>query len=142
MLDFCYLHGFGLFEMGPVVVAFFALLLVMGWAVALYCTALILRYGAGAEAMAWSVLFGLTPVSAVFYPIATLPGWLQPIAQGVPAARVFEGMRAALLEGRIAWDHLAWALYLDAIWIGLGAWIFLRELHAARVRGALLNVGE
>ncbi|RYJ00930.1 MAG: ABC transporter permease, partial [Acetobacteraceae bacterium] len=85
------LYAFGLFALGPVVVAFFVALLVMGWAVALGVTALILRHGAGAEALAWSILFGLTPISAVFYPVAVLPGWLQPVALALPAAHVFEG---------------------------------------------------
>ena len=93
------LYSFGLFSMGPVVVAFFAALLVMGWAVALGVTSLILRYGAGAEALAWSVLFGLTPFSAVFYPVSVLPAWLHPVAYSLPSAHVFEGMRAALLDG-------------------------------------------
>jgi ABC-2 type transport system permease protein len=51
-------------------------------------------------------------------------------------------MRAALVEGRIAWDHLAWAVALDGVWLALAAWIFLAQFHQARVRGALLNIGE
>jgi ABC-2 type transport system permease protein len=136
------LYGFGLFSMGPVVVVFFAALLIMGWAVALGVVSLILRYGAGAEALAWSVLFGLMPFSAVFYPVAILPGWLQPVALSLPAAHVFEGMRAALMEGRIAWGHLAAAFALDAFWMAAMAWVFLRQFQWARVRGALLNIGE
>lgn len=136
------LYHFGLFVMGPVVVAFFVALLLMGWAVALGVTSLILRYGAGAEALAWSVLFGLTPFSAVFYPVSVLPGWLQPVALALPATHVFEGMRAALLEGHITWHHLAAAFALDAAWLALMAWVFMRQFQAARVSGALLNIGE
>lgn len=136
------LYGFGLWRMGPVVVLFFVALMVMGWAVALGVTSMILRHGAGAEALAWSVLFGLTPFAAVFYPVSVLPDWLQPIALAVPAAHVFEGMRAALLEGRIDWGHLAWAYGLDAIWLGAMSLVFLRQFHAARLRGALISIGE
>jgi len=136
------LYSFGLFSMGPVVVAFFAALLVMGWAVALGVTSLILRYGAGAEALAWSVLFGLTPFSAVFYPVSVLPAWLHPVAYSLPSAHVFEGMRAALLDGTIAWGHLGAAFALDAFWMAVMAWVFMRQFESARVRGALLNIGE
>lgn len=136
------LYGFGIWRMGPVVVAFFAALLVMGWAVALGVTSLIMRYGAGAEALAWSVLFGITPFAAVFYPVSVLPGWLQPVALAVPAAHVFEGMRAALLEGRLAWGHLGAAFALDAAWLAAMGWVFMRQLHAVRVRGSLLSIGE
>lgn len=135
-------YGFGITRLGPLLVVFFALLLVMGWAVALFVTALILRHGSGAEGLAWGVLFGITPFAAVFYPVSVLPGIMQSTALGMPAGRVFEGMRAALLEGRIAWDHLIWAAVLDVVWIAAASWVFLREFQAARVRGALLNVGE
>ncbi len=136
------LYGFGLWTLGPVLVLYFAALLAMGWAVALGVTALILRHGAGAEALAWGVLFGLAPFSAVFYPVSVLPGWLQPISLAIPATHVFEGMRAALLDGRLAWDHLAYAFALDLIWLGLAAWLFMAQFQAARVRGALMNIGE
>lgn len=136
------LYGFGVWSIGPVLVAFMAALMAMGWAVALAVTALILRHGAGAEALAWGVMFGIAPFAAVFYPVAVLPGWLQPVALAIPAAHVFEGMRAALVDGRIAWDHLAWAVGLNGVWLAVAAWVFLAQFHQARVRGALLNIGE
>jgi ABC-2 type transport system permease protein len=55
---------------------------------------------------------------------------------------VFEGMRTALGEGRIAWGHLAAAFALDAVWLAAGAWAFLHQFQRARVRGALLTIGE
>lgn len=136
------LYGFGVWKLGPVLVVFVFALMAMGWAVALLVTALILRHGAGAEALAWGVMFGIAPFAAVFYPVSVLPGWLQPVALSIPAAHVFEGMRTALIEGRIAWDHLAWAVVLDVAWLAVAAWVFLAQFHQARVRGALLNIGE
>ncbi len=87
-------------------------------------------------------MFGLTPFSAVFYPVAVLPSWLQPVALSLPSAHVFEGMRAALLEGRVAWGLLGAAFALDAFWLAAMAWVFMRQFQAARVKGALLNIGE
>lgn len=136
------LYGFGIFSLGPAVVGFFAALMMMGWAVAMLVTALILRHGAGAEALAWSVLFGITPFAAVFYPVSVLPAWLQPVSLAIPAAHVFEGMRAALIGGQMAWDHFVYAFLLDAAWLALAAWVFMRQFEGARVRGALLNIGE
>ena len=94
------LYAFNLFALGPILVLFFVNLMMMGWWVALGVVSLILRHGAGAEALAWSVLFGLTPFSAVFYPVAVLPAALRPIALALPSAHVFEGMRAVLLQRR------------------------------------------
>ncbi len=89
------LYAFNLFPLGPVLVLFFVNLMIMGWWVALAVVSLILRHGAGAEPLAWSVLFGLTPFSAVFYPVAVLPAALQPMALALPSAHVFEGMRGS-----------------------------------------------
>lgn len=136
------LYAFDLFAMGPVVVLFFINLMVMGWWVSLFVLALILRHGAGAEALAWSVLFGLTPFSAVFYPVAILPGWVQPVSLALPSAHVFEGMRTAITQGTVAWGHLAWAAGLNGLWLGLALLVFAGQFRQARQGGALLNIGE
>ena len=135
------LYAFNVFRLGPVLVLFVACLIVMGWAVALGVVSLILRHGLGAEALAWGLLFGLAPLSAVFYPVSVLPSWLRPIALALPSTHVFEGMRAAL-RGAIRWDHLAWAAGLDAIWLALAMLLFAGQFRAARTRGALVSVGE
>ena len=136
------LYAYNLFALGPVVVLFFINLMIMGWAVALGVVSLILRHGAGAEALAWSVLFGLTPFSAVFYPVAVLPVVLQPIALALPSAHVFEGMRGVLLNGEVRWDHLIAAFALNAVWLAGAALLFARQFRQARLRGALLSIGE
>lgn len=135
------LYAFNLFAMGPIVVLFFANLMVMGWWVALGVVSLILRHGAGAEAMAWSVLFGLTPFSAVFYPVSVLPAAMQPIAFALPSSHVFEGMRAAL-EGTLLWGELGWAAALNVLWLAAFTAVFAAQFRQARLRGALLNIGE
>lgn len=136
------LYAFNIFAMGPVLVIFAINLMVMGWWVSLGVVSLILRHGAGAEALAWSVLFGLTPFAAVFYPVAVLPGWLQPVALALPAAHVFEGMRAALDSGAVAWGHLAAASGLNLVWMVAAGLLFARQFRVARVRGALMSIGE
>src|SRR5580692_9728471 len=66
-------YAFNVFMLGPVLVLFFVNLMIMGWSVALAVVSMILRHGSGAEPLAWSVLFGLAPFSAVFYPASVLP---------------------------------------------------------------------
>ncbi|HME24582.1 MAG TPA: ABC transporter permease [Acetobacteraceae bacterium] len=136
------LYAYNLFALGPIVVLFFMNLMIMGWAVALAVVSLILRHGAGAEALAWSVLFGLTPFSAVFYPVAVLPAVLRPIALALPSAHVFEGMRGVLLNGEVRWDHLIAAFALNVVWLTGAALLFARQFRQARLRGALLSIGE
>ena len=136
------LYAFNLFELGPVLVLLFANLMVMGWWVALMVVALILRHGAGAETMAWAVLFGLTPFSAVFYPVSVLPPALRALALALPSSHVFEGMRAVLLHGAVQWSEMGWAIGLNLIWMAAAMVVFARQFRAARVRGALISIGE
>lgn len=136
------LYAFNLFALGPVLILFTINLMMMGWWIALGVISLILRHGAGAEALAWSVLFGITPFAAVFYPVSVLPAVLQPVALALPAAHVFEGMRAALDTGVVRWDHLAWAAALNLAWAAAAVLLFARQFRVARERGALLSIGE
>ena len=136
------LYAFNVFGLGPVLLLFFLNLLVMGWWIALGIVSLLFRYGAGAEALAWTIAFGITPFACVFYPVSALPAWLQPIALVFPAAHVFEGMRAVLLHHRVAWGELGAATALNAIWMVLAAGVFAGQFRAARIRGALISIGE
>jgi ABC-2 type transport system permease protein len=135
-------YAFNLFSLGPVLILFFINLMIMGWAVALGVVSLILRHGSGAEALAWGILFGLAPFSAVFYPVSVLPAVVQPIAWVLPSSHVFEGMRGVLLDGVVHWEQLAAAFGLNVVWIGAASLLFARQFQAARVRGALLSMGE
>ena len=93
--------GFSLASLGLSLVGFFFLLLIMGWALGLLICGIVMRYGQGAESLAWAAIFAVAPVSGVYYPIAVLPVWLQWVAHGLPSSYVFEGMRGILVEG----DH-------------------------------------
>lgn len=136
------LYAFNLFTLGPIIVLFFVNLMIMGWWIALGVVSLILRHGAGAEPLAWTVLFGITPFAAVFYPVSVLPEVMQWIAFVVPASHVFEGMRAVLTDHTVLWGQLGWAFGLNAVWVVAGAALFARQFREARVRGALLTIGE
>ena len=92
------LYHYSIFSMGLPLLAFFVNLLVMGWAIGLLVSGLVLRYGLGAENLAWVAIFAVAPVSGIYYPVSVLPDWLRLIADLLPASYVFEGMRAVLFE--------------------------------------------
>jgi ABC-2 type transport system permease protein len=136
------LFHYSIFDLGLPLLAFFINLIVMGWAIGLAVSGLVLRYGLGAESMAWIAIFAVQPISGVYYPIETLPNWLQTVAHGLPSSYVFEGMRAVLIDGRFRLDLLINALALNVIYLGAGIAIFLAYFRSARVRGLLLHIGE
>ena len=130
------------FSLGPPLIAFFANLLVLGWCVGLLVSGLLLRYGLGAESLCWLGIFLLAPLSGIYYPISSLPGWLQPISWSLPSAYVFEGMRGVLFDGVFRIDLFAGAVTLNAVYLLLTAAFFLFMFRRARVRGLLLQQGE
>ncbi len=136
------LYHYSIFSLGLPLIAFFVTLLVMGWALGLMISALILRHGQGAESVAWLAIFVLAPISAVYYPVTVLPPALQYVALALPSAHVFEGMRAVMFEHVFRWGDFLAALALDLVYLGLGAAAFLYAFRGARRRGALLQVGE
>lgn len=136
------LYHYSIFDLGLPLLAFFANLLVFGWAIGLLMCGLLLRYGLGAESLAWASIFALGPISGIYYPISTLPGWLQPVAWAIPSSHVFEGMRAVLFDHRFDKELFFDAVLLNGIYIVLGMIVFLWVFRIARVRGLLLQVGE
>jgi ABC-2 type transport system permease protein len=136
------LYHYSIFGMGLALLAFFANLMIMGWAIGLMVSALVLRYGLGAETFAWAAIFAAAPVSGVYYPVSVLPEWLQPVAWLLPSSHVFEGMRAVLIEETFLSGLLARAVALNALYISVGIVTFLAAFHSARKRGLLLHIGE
>jgi ABC-2 type transport system permease protein len=136
------LYSYSIFEMGLPLVAFFANLMLFGGAIGLAVSAMILRYGLGAESLAWVGIFALAPISGIYYPIDTLPHWLQPVAWALPSASVFEGMRAALGDGIFRTDLFYRAVLLNLVYMSVGLAIFLAVFRIARKRGLLLQMGE
>ncbi len=136
------LFSYSIFSLGLPLIAFFAGLLAFGWAIGLAVSGMILRWGLGAEELAWAAIFLVAPVSGVYYPVSVLPGWLQVVANATPSAHVFEGMRGVLLDGVFRWELLRNALLLDVFYLVLGAWSFLAAIRYARKHGMLLQMGE
>lgn len=136
------LYHYSIFDLGLPLMAFWVNLMVSGWAIGLGVSALVLRFGLGAESLAWVLVFAVAPIAGIYYPIATLPAWLQPVAWALPPAHVFEGMRAVMFGHPFPAGHLVWAAGLNVVYLALGVAAFLRVFHVARVRGLLLGQGE
>ncbi|GAB6052634.1 ABC transporter permease [Magnetospira thiophila] len=136
------LYDVWIFSLGPPLIVFFINLLVFGWSIGLVVAALVLRFGMGAESLAWVAIFAFAPLSGIYYPISTLPEWLQPVSMILPSSHVFEGMRAVLLGEGFRMDHFLAAVGLNVVYLTLAGGWFLFTLHVARIKGLLLQQGE
>jgi ABC-2 type transport system permease protein len=134
--------GFNLLSLGIAFAFFFANLVMSSWWLGLISTGAVLRWGLGAESIAWLVVFMLLPLVCVYYPLATLPPWLQPVAQALPPTHVFEGLRALVLEGRFRGGDMLIAFALNLVYVGLGYAVFRWLLEDARRAGSLVQMGE
>ena len=134
--------GFNLYGLGLALVAFFFNLMFTSWAIGIFVSGLILRNGMGAENLAWSIMFLFMPLTCVYYPVTTLPVWLQPAAWMLPPTYVFEGMRELLIHKVFRADLMLDSLLLNAVLFAGGVFAFLKLLQSARRHGSLMQTGE
>ena len=136
------LYHYNVFNMGLPLLAFFVNLIVTGWAFGLGVSALVLRYGQGAESLAWVIIVAIAPFCGIYYPVSTLPVWLQHVSWALPPSHVFEGVRAVALGGAFPLHELAITVGLNLIYLAVGAGLFIWVNHVARVRGLFIGMGE
>jgi ABC-2 type transport system permease protein len=134
--------GFNLYGLGLALVAFFCNLIFTSWSVGLIASGLVLRNGLGAEGLAWTLMFGLLPLTCVYYPVTVLPWWLQMVAWCLPPTYVFEGMRALLGAHAFRADLMLEALAINLVLLAISMGVFALLLRSARINGSLVQTGE
>ena len=130
------------FEMGFPLLGFFLNLVLTGWAISQFVTGILIRYGLGAESLTWVLPFLIAPFSCIYYPLATLPDWMQSVAVFIPTTYVFEGMRALLINEVFRTDLMMKSFALNLVYLVVGVYIFFLSFQAARRHGLLLQSGE
>ena len=132
------LYAFNIMDIGGTAIAVFtSLLLLFGWVIGIFIAALIFRYGLRIQVLAWSVGFIIQPFSCVFYPLDSMPGWVQAIAITLPSTHVFEGLRYAIATGELAWRPLLLSFGLTALLFILSLAYFQYALYQAKKLGLL-----
>lgn len=134
--------SFNLLSIGLPLGAFFANLVFAGWTIGLVANGVVIRYGLGAESFAWVSVFFFLPLCCVYYPLSTLPDWLQPISAALPPTHVFEGLRAIISEGVFLPDLMIKAFGLNLLYFAGAYMLFRHFLRKARMNGSLMQIGE
>jgi ABC-2 type transport system permease protein len=122
---------------GVVVVAFLLVLFVFGIALGLLACAIVLRLGPSSEWFVWPIPVLLSPIVGVFYPLATLPGWMRAIAYGLPPSYVFEAMRGVVAGHAASGGALALSGALALVELALAAWVFAATHRRALASGLI-----
>lgn len=128
-------YSFDVSTLGFGIVPIAAVLLMVGWCISLFVVGIVLRFGAGAEALAWGVMFIVLPLSGVFYPVDALPAFLQPVAEALPTTHAFAALRG-LVDGQpLDWGQLGIAAAETAVLAVLALWYCVHMLAIFRRRG-------
>ena len=86
--------GLSLLSYGVLLVPFLLVLFLFGIALGIFGCAMVLRLGPASEWLIWPIPALLSPFAGVFYPLSTLPRWMQYVGHALPPSYVFEGMRS------------------------------------------------
>ncbi|ABC82936.1 ABC transporter permease [Anaeromyxobacter dehalogenans] len=122
---------------GLAIVPALLILFMFGIALGILGCAIVLRLGPAAEWLIWPIPAVLSPFVGVFYPIATLPRWMQAVSWLLAPSYVFEQLRALTAGRPVSWAALGQGALLAAGTIVLAGWAFVRVYRYA-VRTGLL----
>lgn len=122
---------------GVMVLPFLLVLFLFGIAMGILGASCVLRWGPAAEWFVWPIPAVIAPFAGVFYPVSTLPIWMQPIARILPPSYVFEALRAIVLGQSFQPASLVVGGALAIAYVVAAGWIFTR-VHRHAVRTGLI----
>ena len=136
------LFDFSITQMGLVNLALaFVNLTVFAIAIGLMILGIIFRYGTRIQALAWGIIFLFQPLTAVYFPIDTLPGFLQAVAHALPPTYVFEMARDDLSDRSVQWDMVLLPAALNLLYLSVALWFFNFMYSASRRSGQFAKLG-
>ncbi len=131
------IFGLSFFNLGLMLVPFLLVLFLFGIALGVVGCTVVLRLGPASEWFVWPIPALISPFAGVFYPISTLPHWMQFLSRILPPSYVFEGMRAIVLGGAVSATTLLYGAWLALFYILIACWFFKRTYERA-VRTGLI----
>lgn len=125
--------GLSFASYGIMLVPFLLVLFLYGIALGVFASAVVLRLGPASEWFIWPIPALISPFVGVFYPISTLPPWMQYLSRLLPPSYIFEGMRATISGAAVSGSKLLLGGCLAVLYILFSCWFFARVYrHAVR----------
>jgi ABC-2 type transport system permease protein len=118
------LFGLSFAGYGIMIVPFLLVLFLFGIALGVLASAIVLRLGPASEWFIWPIPALISPFVGVFYPLSTLPVWMQYLSRLFPPSYVFEGMRAVIAGAAFSERELLWGAVLAVLYILLACRVF------------------
>jgi ABC-2 type transport system permease protein len=131
------IFGLSFVSYGIALVPFLLILFLFGIALGILGAATVLRFGPASEWFIWPVPALVSPFAGVFYPLSTLPHWMQYICLALPPSYVFENVRAILAGKAASMPGLMTGIALAVLDVMVAYWIFAR-VYRYSVRTGLI----
>jgi ABC-2 type transport system permease protein len=129
--------GLSFFSLGLALVPFLLILFLFGIALGILGSGVVLKFGPASEWLVWPIPALVSPFAGVFYPLATLPHWMQTVARLLPPSYVFEELRRIIGGGTVALGPLLCGGGLVVVEVALACWFF-KGVYTRAVRTGLL----
>lgn len=129
------LYKVNIFSYGFYLVPFIIPLLLFGYSVGFFIAGLVLRFGTRIQGLSWSLIFVVSPFSAIYYPVEILPAWAQKIASFIPASYIFEGAREVLHSGIFDQNKVFLSFVLSFIYLAASLFFFRQSFRKALKNG-------
>lgn len=137
-----FLYHYNLFIFGFHLLPFLVVLIIFGWTIGILVNSLIIRFGRDSEALAWTAVYLVQPLSCVFYPLSILPPFWQRWALLLPSTYIFEGMRSVVFSQTLPSFYFLMALFLSLLYFALSLFVFRYTLTKAKETGLLARLME
>jgi len=131
------IFGLSLLSYGFALLPFMAIIFLFGIALGIMGCAMMLRMGPSAEWLVWPLPFVISPFAGVFYPLTTLPEWMQAVAHIVPVSYVFENIRSVMAGNGVSGTDMAWGLGLGVLYVFLACLLFQTVYRRALRTGSI-----
>lgn len=131
------LFGFSPLAYGMALIPFLMILFLFGIALGILGCAIVLARGPSSEWFIWPIPAVISPFVGVYYPISTLPDWMQTVSAILPPRYVFENLRAVLHGGQVNLTELLLGILLAIGYIIVASAVFLRVYRKAMRTGLI-----
>jgi len=131
------IFGLSFLAYGTALIPFLLVLFLFGIALGILGAAVVLRFGPASEWFIWPVPALLSPFAGVFYPISTLPEWMQYICRALPPSYIFENVRAIVAGAAVSIPDLFVGAGLAILDVIVACWIFV-SVYRHSVRTGLI----
>lgn len=131
------IFGFSPFVYGATLIPLIFILYLFGIALGIFGCAIVLSRGPASEWFIWPIPAIITPFVGVYYPVETLPHWMQSVASILPPSYVFEGIRAILTGNSLPEHSLTLGFALAVGYIALASLFFVRTYRRVIASGMI-----